>query len=164
MDISSGMVNQYNQMAEYNGYTPHKMRAIQGDLLNSSSSSSSSAMNSSSFDNFDVIVMCMALHHVDDHDKMVKRLVKRLKPGGTLVVIDWVAVTESGCPSAAQAMELSNHTMARMGFEEKEVKRAYEKAGLEKWSWRWCSNRSVVPEEIGGVQQLFFARGRRPSR
>ena len=158
MDISSGMVAQYNQMAQSNGLAPEKMRAIQGDLLNPAATPSPE-LNSAEFYNFDVIVMCMALHHVEDYTTMVEKLSERLRPGGALVIVDWVAISESGCPTATKAMELSNNTMSRMGFEEKDVKTAFKKAGLGKFSWKWCSQRSIVPEEIGGEQQLFLARG-----
>ena len=162
MDISSGIVSQYNQMAQKEGFPSETMRAIQGDLLNPAATPSPE-LNSVEFFNFDVIVMCMALHHVENYTDMIQKLADRLRPGGALVIIDWVAISESGCPVAAQAMELSNHTMTRMGFEEIDVKEAYGKAGLEGWSWKWCSKRSIVPDEIGGEQQLFFARGHKPS-
>lgn len=163
MDISSGMVAQYNQMAQSNGLAPEQMRAIQGDLLNPAGTPSSELM-SSDFFNFDVIVMCMALHHVDDYTAMIERLSERLRPGGALVIVDWVSISESGCPTATRAVELSNNTITRMGFEEKDLKKAFKKAGLKGFSWKWAASRSIVPDEIGGEQQLFLARGHRSSR
>ncbi|KAH7172920.1 S-adenosyl-L-methionine-dependent methyltransferase [Fusarium sp. MPI-SDFR-AT-0072] len=158
IDISSKMVEQYNMLAELSGSSTDKMRAIHGDLMNPEASPSAE-LNTPEFNDFDLIVMCMALHHVQEYAAMIQKLSEKLRPGGVLLIIDLVASAESGCPEAPMAKELSNQTMSKMGFTEMEVKTAFEKAGLEGWSWRWCSERSQVPEEIGGEQQGFFARG-----
>ncbi|KAI3575619.1 S-adenosyl-L-methionine-dependent methyltransferase [Fusarium oxysporum f. sp. albedinis] len=158
IDISSKMVEQYNMLAELSGFSTDKMRAIHGDLMNPEASPSPE-LSTPEFNDFDLIAMCMALHHVQDYAAMIQKLSEKLRPGGVLLIIDLVASSESGCPEAIMAKELSNHTMSKMGFTEMEVKTAFEKAGLEGWSWRWCSERSQVPEEIGGEQQGFFARG-----
>ncbi|KAF5552215.1 hypothetical protein FNAPI_7130 [Fusarium napiforme] len=158
IDISSKMVEQYNMLAEAAGFDPEKMRAIHGDLMNPEASPSAE-LDTPEFNDFDLIVMCMALHHVQDYAAMIQRLSEKLRPNGILLIIDLVASSESGLPEAPKAKELSNHTMSKMGFTEKEVKTAFENAGLEGWSWRWCSERSQVPQEIGGEQQGFFARG-----
>ncbi|KAF7562091.1 hypothetical protein G7046_g2026 [Stylonectria norvegica] len=130
MDISTGMVKQYNEMAAKDGLSAEKMRAIPGDLVHPETTPSPE-FNSLEFFGFDVIVMCMALHHVEDYTLMIKKLSERLSAGGVLVIIDWVATSESGCPGEGKAKELSNHTITRMGFKEQDVKRAYETAGLE---------------------------------
>ncbi|KAF4945310.1 hypothetical protein FGADI_12050 [Fusarium gaditjirri] len=158
IDISSKMVDQYNMLAEAAGFSPGRMRAVHGDFMDPEASPSPE-LNTPEFNDLDLIVMCMALHHVQDYAAMIQRLSQKLRPGGVLLIIDLVASSESGCLEAPMAKELSNHTMSKMGFTEMEVKDAFEKAGLEGWSWRWCSERSKVPEEIGGEQQGFFARG-----
>ncbi|RBQ68481.1 hypothetical protein FVER53590_12647 [Fusarium verticillioides] len=158
IDISSKMVEQYTMLAEAAGFNPERMRAIHGDLMNPEASPSPE-LDTPEFNDFDLIVMCMALHHVQDYAAMIQRLSEKLRPGGVLLIIDLVASSESGCPEAPRSKELSNHTMSKMGFTEMEIKTAFEKAGLSDWSWRWCSERSQVPEEIGGEQQGFFARG-----
>ena len=70
-----------------------------------------------------------------------------------MLIIDWV--------SDREGIDFSKLSVNRMGFEEVEVKSAYEKAGLEDWSWKLTSTPSPVPREIVGKQQLFFARGRK---
>lgn len=158
------MVEQYNGMALKGGFSPEKVKAVQGDLVDPKSTPSPQ-LSSPEFFNFDLVVMCMALHHVQDHERMVAKLSERLREGGVLIIVDWVAVEESNCPDAApRARALSNHTMKRMGFTEDEVKQAYGKAGLQDWAWKWASTRSQVPEEIGGEQQLFISRGRKPAQ
>ncbi|KAG4274382.1 hypothetical protein FPRO04_09340 [Fusarium proliferatum] len=158
IDISSKMVEQYNMLAEAAGFSSDRMRAIHGDLMDPEASPSPE-LDTPEFNDFDLIVMCMALHHVQDYTAMIQKLSEKLRSGGVLLIIDLVASSESGCPEAPLSKELSNHTMSKMGFTEVEVKTAFEKAGLQGWSWRWCSERSQVPEEIGGEQQGFFARG-----
>ncbi|KAH8733833.1 S-adenosyl-L-methionine-dependent methyltransferase [Ilyonectria robusta] len=162
MDISSGMVDQYNKKAQEEGVSPEKRRAIPGDLLKPDATPSPE-LNSPEFFGFDVIVMCMALHHVEDYTVMIQRLSERLAEGGALVIVDWVAPKESGCPLADKVHQMSGHTITRLGFKEQDVKDAYEKAGLEGWGWKWTSSRCKMPEEIGGEQQLFLARGEKPS-
>jgi SAM-dependent methyltransferase len=162
MDISSGMAEQYNTMALKAGYTPTKMQAVQGDLIDPELTPSAE-LDTPAFFNFDLAVMCMALHHIEDYETMILQLSKRLRPGGILLIVDWVAHYESsGLHNGIRAMNISNGILNGMGFAEDDVKRAYEKAGLEDWSWKWASAPSQVPGEIGGTQQLFLARGRKP--
>ncbi|KAI5461569.1 S-adenosyl-L-methionine-dependent methyltransferase [Mariannaea sp. PMI_226] len=161
MDISSGMVEQYNKKAQEAGTASENRRAIQADLLNTDATPSPE-LDSPEFFGFDAIVMCMALHHVENYATMVQKLSERLKKGGILVIVDWVAPSESGCPITEKVHELSHHTITRMGFKESEVRVAYQDAGLEGWSWKWASERNKMPEEIGGEQQLFIARGQMP--
>ncbi|KAH7165776.1 S-adenosyl-L-methionine-dependent methyltransferase [Dactylonectria macrodidyma] len=161
MDISPGMVEQYNKKAQEEGFSPEQRHAIACDLLRPDATLSPE-LDSQEFHGFDIIAMCMALHHVEDHRLMIQKLSERLAEGGVLAIVDWVAPSESGCPLAEKAQEMANHTIARLGFEESDVKEAYEKAGLEGWGWKWASKRCKMPEEIGGEQQLFIARGEKP--
>ncbi|KPM35846.1 hypothetical protein AK830_g10720 [Neonectria ditissima] len=162
MDISSGMAEAYNKKAQEEGYSPEQRRAITGDLLRPDATPSPE-LNTPEFSGFDVIAMCMALHHVEDHTVMIQKLSERLCEGGVLIIVDWVTPAESGCPLADKAQEMSNHTITRLGFTEKDVKKDYDKAGLESWGWKWTLSRCKMPEEIGGEQQLFIARGQKPS-
>ncbi|KAM0545780.1 hypothetical protein ACHAPJ_011204 [Fusarium lateritium] len=161
MDISSKMVEQYNMLAEAAGFAPNKMRAVHGDLM-SPETTPSPELNTPEFNNFDLVVLCMALHHVEDYAGMVKKLSERLSPNGVLLVVDWVAPSESGCSEPSKFREASKGTASsKMGFTEMEIKTAFEQAGLVDWRWKWCSERTEVPEEIGGEQQGFFARGQK---
>ncbi|CZS84663.1 unnamed protein product [Fusarium graminearum] len=163
MDISPAMAEQYNKMALKAGYTPAKMHALQGDIIEPELTPCPE-LNTPAFFNFDLIVMCMALHHIEDPEDMILQLSKRLRPGGLLLIIDWVSHLDSTTQEGENwKMDFSKLSVNRMGFEEDEVKNAYDKAGLEDWSWKWTSTPSQVPREIGGKQQLFFARGRKSS-
>ncbi|GKU20590.1 unnamed protein product [Fusarium langsethiae] len=160
LDISPSMAEQYNKMALKAGYTQTKMHAIQGDIIEPESTPCAE-LDTPAFFDFDLIVMCMALHHIEDPDDMILQLSERLRPGGLLLIIDWVSHSDSkGGEGGTWKMDFSKLSVNRMGFEEDEVRTA--KAGLEDWSWKWTSTPSQVPREIGG-KQLFFARGRKPS-
>lgn len=134
------------------------MRAVQGDLIDPELTPSPET-NTPGFFDFDVVVMCMALHHIEDPDNMILQLSKRLRPGGILLIIDWVA---SSAGSSAQTGNRTLGAISRMGFQENEVKSSFDKAGLEDWAWKLTSAPSQVPREIGGEQQLFLARGKKP--
>lgn len=152
------MVEQYNLMAEKEGFDARKMHAIQGNLLNPETDLSSEA----EYNNFDLVVMSMALHHVGDHTTMIQKLSDRLSPGGVLVIVDLVDESESGASSMVDAQRQSGNTMSHKGFTEEEVRLAYEKAGLEGWAWKWCAERSRLLEDGSVEAQGFLARGQKP--
>ena len=159
MDISEGMAKQYNLKAKEAGYSAAKMHAVAGDLV------SDPASVDSTLTNFDLIVMSMALHHVEDPRLMIQRLSERLAHGGALLIVDWVAPTESGCsPIVAPTDSPVMHTVARMGFEQKELDDWFKSAKLGESGWKWFSKRSELPSELGGEKQLFLAKAVKESR
>ena len=66
------------------------MRAVQGDLL---SSTSSKSLSDDEYKDFDYVVTSMAFHHFADPALAVKRLAERLKVGGKCVVVDHLGAT-----------------------------------------------------------------------
>ena len=80
------MVDKFNAEAREAGMSEAQMRAVRGDLL----APADGSLGDPAFYDFDLAVMSMALHHVDDPKAMVARLVERVKPGGTVVIIDWI--------------------------------------------------------------------------
>lgn len=153
MDISEGMVKQYNLEAQNAGYSESRMHATGGDLVHGSDAVPAEISN------FDLIVMSMALHHVEDPKLMIQKLSERLGQGGVLLFVDWVAPSESGC-SAPKPPENHpvRHTVSRMGFEKKELDEWFKDAGMADFGWKWFSSRSNLPDEIGGEKQLFLAK------
>ncbi|KAH9171434.1 S-adenosyl-L-methionine-dependent methyltransferase [Lactarius sanguifluus] len=81
VDISPRMVELYNARADAQGLEPHEMRAV-GALAELDTE-----------DRFDLVVCSMAYHHFVAVDDVSRELVKYLKPGGTLAVVD-IAHTE----------------------------------------------------------------------
>lgn len=92
IDISDGMVEKYNHAARSQGLSEQQMYAVQGDLLSptTTSASANSKLQGADFFNFSIIVISMALHHIEHPQELIKKLVGRLRPGGAIVVIDWV--------------------------------------------------------------------------
>ncbi|EKM83148.1 hypothetical protein AGABI1DRAFT_69361 [Agaricus bisporus var. burnettii JB137-S8] len=84
VDISQRMVDEYNRRSLNQGIEPEEMRAIQADILLSSTSSELQEMKGT----YDVVVCAAAYHHFDDITVMTRALVEFLKPGGMLLVLD----------------------------------------------------------------------------
>ncbi|KAM0230670.1 hypothetical protein ACHAP5_011305 [Fusarium lateritium] len=84
IDISDASVVKYNQLAHDQGVSPDVVHGIQGDIR-----SPNSEMSTEDFSNFDVVVISMALHHIDEPKILLSHLYERLQPGGHLLVVDW---------------------------------------------------------------------------
>lgn len=84
IDIADANVQKYNQLARDQGISPDVVRAIQGDIRSPDSETSTE-----DFSGFNVIVISMALHHIDDPKSLLSHLYERLRPGGHLLVVDW---------------------------------------------------------------------------
>ncbi|UNI23712.1 hypothetical protein JDV02_009514 [Purpureocillium takamizusanense] len=152
IDISGGMVEQYNDTARHLGLSADKMHGVRGDLLNDTV-----AMSGSELSGFDAVLMSMALHHVADPAKMIKKLAERLALGGSLVIIDWISHART---PAGQTPHPASHTITRHGFSEEEMQAMFTDAGLSDFGYLLHPQRSKMP--MGGEQQLFFARARAP--
>ncbi|KAI0548452.1 S-adenosyl-L-methionine-dependent methyltransferase [Xylaria curta] len=87
MDISEKMVDAYNTRAENQGLSPEEMHALFGDLI---SDTPSDALSSPELFNFDIAVVGGGFHHFGDPALAAKRLVERLKPGGVLLIWDFL--------------------------------------------------------------------------
>lgn len=158
IDISDGMVELYNAGARKQNLSWDQMHARQGNLLEEPEK-----FEDPDLFGFDVALISMSLHHVENAPKMIEKLAERLRPGGSLVVIDWVSPQESGCgfppkPAHLPAVE----TITYHGFTEKQMLDMFNAAGLTDIGYKWHPERSKGPKEIGGEQQLFFARGTKP--
>ncbi len=105
----------------------------------------------------------MALHHVPEPSKLVRKLAERLDHYGTLVIVDGVAPSESGIARTQVADGVAvMKTVASHGFTKQDMLSMFSDAGLVDAEIRWYPRRSAVPAEMGGQQQLFFARAKRP--
>ncbi|KAI0975763.1 S-adenosyl-L-methionine-dependent methyltransferase [Xylaria arbuscula] len=87
MDISEKMVAAYNATAENQGLSPDEMHAILGDLA---SATVDEALSSPELFNFDIAVVGGGFHHFGDPELAARRLVERLKPGGVLLIWDFL--------------------------------------------------------------------------
>ncbi|GAW15445.1 hypothetical protein ANO14919_048540 [Xylariales sp. No.14919] len=87
MDISEQMVAAYNTRAENQGLSSDEMHAVLGDLA---SETIDNALSSPELFNFDIAVVGGGFHHFGDPELAAKRLVERLKPGGVLLIWDFL--------------------------------------------------------------------------
>lgn len=71
------------------GLSSDEMVAYQGDLCVPTEEHPEVFLDSKFF-NFDMACVGLGFHHFDDPDLAAKRLVSRLKPGGVLVIIDFL--------------------------------------------------------------------------
>ncbi|ORY62600.1 S-adenosyl-L-methionine-dependent methyltransferase [Pseudomassariella vexata] len=148
IDISSGMVSQYNATGQSQGFSPQTWYAVQGNLLEDSE-----ALKDPDLQDFDLVVISMALHHVPPQE-MVHKLAGCLRPGGTLLVIDFVKFEVSGGDLPAV------HTMTRHGFTKQEVLDLFAGAKLQDEGHILHPEMTTVPDMMGGKQRLFLARAR----
>ena len=72
---------------------------------------------------FDVAVVSLALHHMDEPSLVVRRLAERLRPGGVLVVVDFLRHEATAVSHAARK------SVAHDGFAIEDVERMFEDAG-----------------------------------
>ena len=170
IDLSAKMISAYNTLSQEN-LLSEKMSATQGDLL-SPSSSTTDLFQDSRFFNFDIIIMSMALHHVSDTQLMIEKLHERLSEGGVLVIVDWLTMGLGGTRDRhghqgghGQEKKLpGSHTVAHFGFSMDEMKKLYEKAGMVDIGFMDGIEKSKVPAEMGGEQQVFIAKARKAVR
>lgn len=170
IDVSDAMVEQYNKSARTHGVPESQMFAIQGDLAAPLNEKSHPSLSSSDFLQFDLIVMSMALHHIDVPKVLIQRLVERLSQGGVLVIIDWTLDQEDHLtqqPSEGtkslrgNTKHAASHTVSHEGFSKEQMGTMLRSAGCNEVDYLVLAEPSKLPAEYGGQKQLFFARGKK---
>lgn len=172
------MVEGYNNAARSQGLSEQQMHAIQGDLGSPISPSTHPELQDQDFYGFHVIVISMALHHIENPQELLERLVERLRDGGAIVVIDWVPgigepkqepfsedahglTHNQGGDSSRHGHHSAAHTVAHVGFDEIEMQKMLGEAGCSEVDYILHPKLSKVPPGIGSEKQLFFARGKK---
>lgn len=142
------------------------MSAIEGDLYNPSP-----ALETPEWHDFDTAITSMALHHFPDPVDMLRRLSQRVKPGGTVIIADWLndiplprdsTDKKPYHPSQnadAKDMEERHGQKVWMGFTMEGVKECMDLAGLKECEVRLHPGLSKMPEGLGGDKQIFYAKG-----
>ena len=159
------------------------MHAIEGDLLNPSS-----ALNGKEWFDFDIVIISMALHHVEDPKLMLTKLKERVKRGGSIVVVEFLASSwSSSAPSSStgngpesiralveehhqqqQGQQQGPRTMIETtggqkiwpGFTVEGLKDLMVAVGCSDAEVRLQPEMSHFPEKQGGEMQIFYAKGR----
>ncbi|OLN86106.1 putative methyltransferase C1347.09 [Colletotrichum chlorophyti] len=104
------------------GLTKDEMHAYQGDLTDPSAPDPA-PLSDTLFRDFDVAGVGLGFHHFDDPELAARRLVERLRPGGVLIIVDFLPheAADRGLPSA--------HTVKHHGFSEQRMRAIFEQAG-----------------------------------
>ena len=129
-------------------------------------------MNSSAWHNFDLAIMSMALHHVKDPVEMLRRLKQRLRPGGTLVIAEFLGKKEVSEKQRQydpnEMVEVVGKQRIWSGFTTGNLEADLTTVGLEGFDVRILEEPSHVPwsarrEHFGGEQWCFFAKAVAPA-
>ncbi|RLL96929.1 hypothetical protein CFD26_102696 [Aspergillus turcosus] len=177
LDLSGNMVKEYNAWARGHGYA-EKMRAYHLDLLDPRPEGGIEE-EELELSGFDVVVVCMALHHVADAERLLARLGGCLKPGGVCVVIDGVPTPTTGEERHAEVDSNTAdlravlgpeqlgvlETINKHGFTEGEMRELYERAGLGRNFEYVVIGRELRFTMFGKsfTRRGFIARGERDS-
>ncbi|KAK7972730.1 methyltransferase domain-containing protein [Apiospora saccharicola] len=89
VDISEGMVGVYNATAQNQGLSEEEMHAVVGDVTVPDDPSPAALAGARFFD-FDLAALGLGFHHFADPPLAARRLVERLRPGGVLLILDFV--------------------------------------------------------------------------
>lgn len=165
VDVSENMVRAYNERfaeSDQRGETSTRTaKAFVGDLVDDRGPSDS-VLGPEFFD-FDLAVVGFGFHHFRDLNLATSRLASRLKPGGVLLIVDFVthARVESDDPS--------KNIIAHHGFGEDEVKAIFLSAGLVDISMKEMGGAIEMKKPGAGDDEpaqkrnVFFARGKKPA-
>ncbi|CAN8100062.1 unnamed protein product [Discula destructiva] len=167
IDLSEKMVEAYNARAQNQGLSDDEMVAYCGDLC-MPEQEDPEAFRDTKFFNFDMACVGLGFHHFDDPELAARRLVARLKPGGVLMIVDFLPhgldsdhghdhghgddKQEDGVYK--KAME----TVTHHGFSEQQIKDIFTNAGAGK-DFGIEKMGTVMMGLRHGKRDLFMARG-----
>ncbi|KAK7036009.1 Methyltransf-25 domain-containing protein [Favolaschia claudopus] len=142
VDISQGMVDQFTKGAQAHGISTDKMRAIRTELKGEDHELDGTK--------FDVVMCSLAYHHIGDILSVTRLLAFFLKPGGTLIVVDFPNMNAMTIPE-----EFSHSIAHRGGISESAIKEAYEAAGLGEFELVLFKG----PKSTMHPEDIFLAKG-----
>ena len=162
VDLSDNMVKAYNSRfapsSDPGDREALKAHAVVGDLL--LPSGPSPALNSSHFFDFDLVVVGFGFHHFHNLSLAAERLASRLKPGGVLLIVDFVKHRKY--PGEHDTEDI----IAHQGFGEEEVQRIFGGAGLLDVGVVRMEGMIEMKKDgdnaPGQKREVFMAKGRKP--
>ncbi|KAJ5187893.1 hypothetical protein N7449_010887 [Penicillium cf. viridicatum] len=187
IDLSDGMLEEYRATAAELGLDNSRMSAVQGNLLAPIVTPTTPPLSKEELDGFDLVAICMALHHVEDIALATKRLAERLRPGGVLLIVDWATrdlSNETKQQASVQTTPSSSedhhnhdhnhhhnhvlegiepkhpaaHTISHDNFSQDQIFSLFEQAGCGESQFMLADRLSPVPGARSGQMQLFWAR------
>ncbi|KAJ5206572.1 hypothetical protein N7491_002813 [Penicillium cf. griseofulvum] len=184
VDLANGMLDEYRGTATELGLDKSRMLAVQGDLLAPTVAPTEPPLSEEELNGFDLVAICMALHHVEDISLATKRLAERLRPGGVILIIDWAKCdpsNETGQQVGVQTTpsdsenhhhqhqhhhhrhEISDsnhpaaHTISHDSFSKSQILSLFEQAGCGESQFMLANRPSPCPG-VRSERQLFWAR------
>ncbi|KAK7688878.1 hypothetical protein QCA50_007569 [Cerrena zonata] len=148
VDITQGLVDQYNLRVSNQGLEPSEMKAIRTELKQNDEQLGDTK--------FDVIVCSASYHHLEDVEGMTRTLVSYLKPGGALLVADVMKRTDGREIFHKDHHHVVAHTS---GFGEDDMKGIFTQGGLGDYEFS-----HIFSAKLGGHEQdVFLAKGVKPA-
>jgi SAM-dependent methyltransferase len=89
IDISPNMVSTFNSRVESAGLSTETIHAVEGDLFDKSNPSPTE-FSGEEWRDFDIATVGFGFHHFEDVVHSARQLKERLRPGGVLVINDFV--------------------------------------------------------------------------
>ncbi|CAI6339281.1 unnamed protein product [Periconia digitata] len=113
IDVSPGMVKTFNRRASEASLPTSTIHAVEGDLLDKNEVSPES-LSGPEWNDFDLATAGFAFHHFEDVVYAARRLKERLRPGGVLLISDFLEggdlkADENGDPIPGSEMTWSGH-------------------------------------------------------
>ena len=145
IDLSDNMVKAYT--LRFESEPSFKATAVVGNLL---TDSPPEHLNDPQYFNFDIAAIGLGFHHFENLELCLQRLQDRLKPGGTLLIVDLLT---------HEPEENYKTIVAHAGFSEGQIKQLFAEASL--------SDVEIVVMEkevmMHGTKprRVFMARGRK---
>ncbi|KAJ7084805.1 S-adenosyl-L-methionine-dependent methyltransferase [Mycena belliarum] len=141
VDINQAMVDHFSEKINNQGIPPEEMRVVCADLKGEESELDGQK--------FDVITCSAAYHHFASINDITRTLFFFLKPGGCLLVTDFMRSAEpvpEDVPNAG-------------GFDEADIRAAFVGAGLDAVGF----DRFTKARFHGQMVDLFLAKGTKPA-
>ncbi|KAK7916983.1 methyltransferase domain-containing protein [Apiospora marii] len=180
VDISEGMVDVYNATAQNQGLAEDEMHAVVGDVT-VPDDPSPAALAAPRFFGFDLAALGLGFHHFADPPLAARRLVERLRPGGVLLILDFVThepIVKLGDEEnkghghgrghghghdGDKAFHNAAHTVTHHGFSESQMKGIFEAAGAGRgFAFQEMGSGVVFTHgsgKDGSKRRVFLARG-----
>lgn len=173
VDVSARMLDRFKEGASKMGLGEDEIMCVTGDFITGKGQPTDPPLPEDVLQQFDLVSISMALHHVEDPALAVKELVSRLKPGGKILVIDWTPLDGSTeaqkqyeeellQQNKGQALKdrLASHAAAHTvgkpeGFTATEMGDIFSKAGCEGFTWKLADKLTYV-EPIDAKGQIFW--------
>ncbi|PBP22372.1 ubiquitin carboxyl-terminal hydrolase 14 [Diplocarpon rosae] len=159
VDLTEGMVNEYNTSARNQGISESEMYAVQGNLINAAIPNPPELAGEEFF-GFDIAAVGLGFHHFDDPALAAKRLAERLKKGGVLMIVDFLP--HSHVPSGSgDHSHKAAHTVTHNGFAEVDVQKIFAQAGVgANFDYKVIGKGIVFSDGDKKMERsVFFAKG-----